>query len=83
MICAKNGTVHDPVSIALPSNVAVSSFVLVNAAGIFAYSPLIVVCRVFAEAEDAVVLRFDWPVVRLNGEQPTKFGAVELTAAHS
>lgn len=23
------------------------------------------------------------PVVRLNGEQPTKFGAVEFTAAHS
>lgn len=48
-----------------------------------ARAPVIVVAAVFSlEVEEAVLL-FAPPVVRLKGEQPTKFGAVELTAAHS
>ena len=65
-----------------PLKLAVPIFVLVYATGTVARTPLMVVAAVFPEAVDEADLIFP-PVVRLNGEHPTKLGAVELTAAHS
>jgi len=44
--------------------------------------PLSVVPALFV-LEEVVVFKFELPVVKLKGEQPTKFGAVEFTASHS
>lgn len=74
---------HVPVKIALPLNVAVPSFVLENAVGIEASALVKVVASALAEADELVFGDPPTPVVRLKGEHPTKFGAVELTAEHS
>lgn len=59
--------------------------VLVYVVGIVIASPLIVTAPVFSlpVADVAVLCLLAPPVVRLNGEHPTKLGAVEFTAAHS
>ena len=82
MISANKGTVQEPVS-KEPLKLAVPIFVFVYAAGTLAKASVIIVAAVLSVAvEDAVLLPAP-PVVRLNGEQPTKSGAVELTAEHS
>lgn len=73
---------QEPVSTEPPLKLAVPISVFVYATGTVASTPLMVVAAVFALAVDEAVLLFP-PVVRLNGEHPTKLGAVELTAAHS
>lgn len=85
VICANIGILHEPVSRAFPPNVAVPKFVFEYAVGTLIKSPPgNVVTSVLTEAEEEkVVLAPPVPVVRLNGEQPTKFGAVEFTAVHS
>lgn len=60
--------------------------VLVYVVGIVIASPLIVIAPVFPPSDAdavAVLCLLAPPVVRLNGEHPTKLGAVEFTAEHS
>lgn len=64
----------------LPANFAVPILVLVYAEGIDATSLIVVASELSLAEVDVTLLD---PVVKLNGEHPTKFGAVELTAAHS
>ena len=79
--CANSGTVQDPVRREPPVKLAVSNAVPVNTVGTVASS--FVTVETFELLEGEVVFGFAPPVVMLNGEQPTKLGAVELTAAHS
>lgn len=76
---------HVPVNKEDPAKVAVAIRVLVYAVGIVPASPLIVVASAFVPpvADVVVLCLLAPPVVRLKGEHPTKFGAEELTAAHS
>lgn len=83
MTAANIGTVHDPVNIALPPNVAVPRFQFGYDTGTLTISALGKVVTSLLAAVVEVVLAPPAPVVRLNGEHPTKFGADELTAVHS
>jgi len=73
VICAKRGTVQEPVSSDPPLKLAVPIFVFVYAVGRVARAPVRVVAAVFSVEvdDDEVVLLFVPPEVRLKGEHPT------------
>ena len=83
MIIAKNGEVQLPVSKGCPWNVAVAVGPLKVASSLTTLpdmTPLIVLTDVDIVVEVALLTE---AIDRPDGEQPTKFGAVRLTAAHS
>lgn len=81
---ANIGAEQVPVKREDPAKAAVTIPVFVYAIGVVPASPLIVVASMLVLDVVLVVLcLLAPPVVKLKGEHPTKFGAVELTAAHS
>lgn len=80
---ANIGTVHDPVNRACPPQVAVIICVFVYAVATVARSVPSVVLLATSDELEGELAGLAATLVRLNGEQPTKFGAVEFTAAHS